>query len=130
MHTFALARRFSGTQIAANCLHPGVIATNLLPRWLRVVKPLISQMIEPEQAARTCMYLALASDLSRTSGCYFDEHRTVQPASQLASNVESQELLWNTSARWTDNWTSNFPSAIKHQSADSHRLLVSRQNLL
>jgi NAD(P)-dependent dehydrogenase (short-subunit alcohol dehydrogenase family) len=67
MHTFALARRFSGTQITVNCFHPGVVATNLLPRWLRVVKPLISQMTEPGRAARTCMYLASASDVIQTS---------------------------------------------------------------
>ncbi len=31
LHSFALARRFSGTGVCANCLHPGVVATNLLP---------------------------------------------------------------------------------------------------
>ncbi|MGA2861970.1 MAG: SDR family NAD(P)-dependent oxidoreductase [Steroidobacteraceae bacterium] len=54
LHTFALARRLSGTRVCANCLHPGVVATNLLPRWLRVVKPLISRVIfNSERGART-----------------------------------------------------------------------------
>src|SRR5262249_14554749 len=39
LHTFALARRLARTGITANCLHPGVVATNLLPRWLRIIKP-------------------------------------------------------------------------------------------
>jgi NAD(P)-dependent dehydrogenase (short-subunit alcohol dehydrogenase family) len=43
MHTFALARRLSTTGITVNCLHPGIVATNLLPRWLQIVKPLISR---------------------------------------------------------------------------------------
>jgi short-subunit dehydrogenase len=30
----------------------------------------------------------------------------------------------------TDKWTLNFPSTIKHRSANSHRLLVSHQNFL
>src|SRR5262249_18513923 len=34
LHTLALARRLSGTRTTANCLHPGVVATNLLPSWL------------------------------------------------------------------------------------------------
>src|ERR1700685_3175470 len=31
LHAFALARRYSGTRVCVNCLHPGVVATNLLP---------------------------------------------------------------------------------------------------
>ncbi len=46
--------------ICVNCLHPGVVATNLLPRWLRVVKPLLSRVIfDAERGARTTLYLAL-----------------------------------------------------------------------
>lgn len=101
MHTFALARRLAGARVTVNCLHPGVVATNLLPRWLRMIKPLISQVIDPEQAARTCMYLATADELAGTSGCYFDEHHAGQPASELARDVGLQELLWESSARWT-----------------------------
>lgn len=53
MHTFALARRLAGTGISVNCLHPGVVATNLLPRWLRVIKPLITRGIfDAERGAR------------------------------------------------------------------------------
>src|SRR5215831_12242304 len=29
--TFELARRFEGTGVTANCLHPGVVATNIVP---------------------------------------------------------------------------------------------------
>jgi len=101
MYTFALARRLAGARVTVNCLHPGVVATNLLPRWLRTVKPLISQVIDPEQAARTCMYLAMAGEVAGTSGCYFDERHAVQPASRLATDVELQEVLWNSSVQWT-----------------------------
>jgi retinol dehydrogenase-12 len=101
LHTFALARRLSGTRICVNCLHPGVVATNLLPRWLRVVKPLISRVIfSPERGARTTLHLALSSELAGISGRYFDEHQLPQPAAPLANDLQLQESLWQMSARW------------------------------
>lgn len=101
LHTFALARRLSGTRITANCLHPGVVATNLLPRWLRVVKPLISRVIfDAERGAQTPMYLALSPEVADMTGCYFDENHQVQPAAELACDVELQDSLWNLSERW------------------------------
>jgi retinol dehydrogenase-12 len=102
LHTFALARRLAGSDITANCLHPGVVTTNLLPRWLRVVQRLITrQTFDAERGARTTLYLALANEVAAVNGRYFDEHQHVQTASALANDTELQELLWTTSARWT-----------------------------
>jgi NAD(P)-dependent dehydrogenase (short-subunit alcohol dehydrogenase family) len=102
MHTFALARRMSGTGISVNCLHPGVVATNLLPRWLRVVKPLITRVVfDAERGARTGIYLALDQSVAGISGRYFDEYQLPRAASPLANDIELQESLWNMSAEWT-----------------------------
>jgi NAD(P)-dependent dehydrogenase (short-subunit alcohol dehydrogenase family) len=102
MWTFALARRLAGTTVTVNCLHPGVVATNLLPRWLRVVKPLISRVIlDPERGARTTLYLALSSEVARQSGGYYDERQQLQQASPLALDRELQERLYSACERWT-----------------------------
>ncbi|MBV8405063.1 MAG: SDR family oxidoreductase [Gammaproteobacteria bacterium] len=102
LHTFALARRMAGTDITVNCLHPGVVATNLLPRWLRIIKPLISRvMFDAERGARTSLYLALDPSVAGTTGRYFDEYQLPRPASALANDVELQESLWRKSAEWT-----------------------------
>jgi NAD(P)-dependent dehydrogenase (short-subunit alcohol dehydrogenase family) len=101
LHTFALARRLAGTPVTANCLHPGVVASNLLPRWLRVIKPLISpQMFDVERGAGTTLYLALADAVESESGKYFDEFRMVQPALAAADDIALQEALWEASTRW------------------------------
>jgi retinol dehydrogenase-12 len=101
LHAFALARRYSGTRVCVNCLHPGVVATNLLPAWLRVVKPLISRvMFDSERGARTSLYLALSNEVDGISGRYFDENQLPQPAATLASDLQLQESLWQASARW------------------------------
>jgi NAD(P)-dependent dehydrogenase (short-subunit alcohol dehydrogenase family) len=60
LDSFALARRLAGSGITANCLHPGVVATHLLPSWLNLIRPLFKRSIlTPEQGARTTLYLAL-----------------------------------------------------------------------
>jgi retinol dehydrogenase 12 len=101
LHTFALARRLSGTSVCVNCLHPGVVATNLLPWWLRIVKPLISRVVfDPERGARTTVHLALATEVAGISGRYFDENQLPQPASPLAHDLQLQESLWRMSAQW------------------------------
>lgn len=102
LHTFALARRMADTDISVNCLHPGVVATNLLPPWLRVVKPLITRgMFDSERGARTTLHLALEPSLAGVTGRYFDEYRLPQAAAPLANDIEQQESLWKMSAQWT-----------------------------
>jgi NAD(P)-dependent dehydrogenase (short-subunit alcohol dehydrogenase family) len=102
MHTFALARRIAGTGISVNCLHPGVVATNLLPRWLRVIKPLITRVVfDAERGARTSVYLALDRSVAGITGRYFDEYQLPRAACPLANDVEVQESLWKMSAVWT-----------------------------
>ncbi len=102
MHTFALARRLAGSsRVTVNCLHPGVVATNLLPRWLRIIKPLLSpNIIDAERGARTTLYLALSPEVAGVSGRYFDEHQKEQRAAELAYDVRLQEALWKASEDW------------------------------
>ena len=100
LHTFALARRLAATRITVNCLHPGVVATNLLPRWLQVVKPFISRVIDEQRGSRTTLFLAMSGDVAGVSGRYFDENQAVQPAVAAANDVGLQETLWQASERW------------------------------
>jgi len=102
LHTFALARRLTGTGVTVNCLHPGIVATNLLPRWLRFLQRLISRVVfDAERGARSTLHLALSSDVALISGRYFDEHQRIRPAAALANDPELQEQLWERSALWT-----------------------------
>jgi NAD(P)-dependent dehydrogenase (short-subunit alcohol dehydrogenase family) len=102
MHAFALARRMAGTGISVNSLHPGVVATNLLPPWLRVIKPLITRvMFDAERGARSSIYLALDEAVAGVTGRYFDEYQQPRAAAALAEDVSLQESLWNASAAWT-----------------------------
>lgn len=102
MHCFALARRLAGSSVTANCLHPGVVATNLLPRWLQVIKPWITPVtFDSERGAQTTLYLALSGEIAGQSGRYYDENQTARPAAPVANDIGLQELLWETSERYT-----------------------------
>ncbi len=101
LHTFALAHRLAGTGLTANCLHPGIVSTNLLPRWLRVVQRMITRRtFDAVRGARTTLYLALANEVAAVNGRYFDEHQRIQSASAIANEPGMQELLWAASERW------------------------------
>lgn len=100
LHCFALARRLEGSDVTANCLHPGVIASHLLPRWVQFFQRFVrGQMFDEERGARTTLHLALAPDLEG-NGFYFDENAQPRTASALAQDVTLQEALWQRSLQW------------------------------
>ena len=102
LDTCGLARRLRDTGITVNCLHPGVVATNLLPGWLNLIRPLFRRSIlTPEEGARTSLYLALDERAAALHGQYLDEHQQVQQPAPAALDRLQQEQLLTRSARWT-----------------------------
>lgn len=62
-----LATAWQPLGITVNCLHPGVIATNLggTPKWMKLL------LSGPEKGARTSVYLAASPDVMGVTGGYF-----------------------------------------------------------
>jgi hypothetical protein len=78
------------------------VATNLLPGWLNLIRPLFKRVIlSAEQGARTTLYLALDPRAGALRGEYLDEHQQVQPAAVAARDPLLQDELVARSARWT-----------------------------
>lgn len=101
--TMDLARTTSGSSLTVNAVHPGVVRTNLgqmngpAGLVLRAVKQF---WMTPDKGARAPLFLALAPDIARMTGRYFDERRETGllfPANdmKLARDVvaRTQELL-------------------------------------
>ena len=90
MFTQRLAERLSGSGVSVNCVHPGVVATDVFreyPRWFnRLLNRFISK---PEDAAEHVVRLATLSALDGVTGKYFSksEEKSISP------NAESQENL-------------------------------------
>ena len=102
MDTLVLARQLAGSGVRVNCLHPGVVATNLLPGWLNLIRPLFKRFIlTPERGARTTLYLALDERAAALHGQYLDENSQVQSPAAAARDQTLQEQLLAHSTRWT-----------------------------
>src|SRR5918997_4814034 len=75
LFTHELARRLQGTGVTANCLHPGVVGTNLgsgvSGAFGFVVRALRPLMRNPKKGAETSIYLASSPEVEASSGGYF-----------------------------------------------------------
>lgn len=104
LFTRALARRLEGTGVTANCLHPGVIATDMGDdgdlRGLAGVAWRVMKwfMPGPAKGARTSVYLASSPAVADVSGEYFVKC-AVARTSRLARDAELGEALWLESER-------------------------------
>lgn len=104
LFTRELARRLDGSRVTANCLHPGVTATDLaraltpLPGVL--ARPLSALYKSPTSGAATSIYVAAAAELEAVTGRYFVNRRERQPAA-AARDERAQRMLWDASERLT-----------------------------
>jgi NAD(P)-dependent dehydrogenase (short-subunit alcohol dehydrogenase family) len=101
LFTKELARRLAGTEVTANALHPGVIASGFARNnrgmlnfmFGTVLRPFLST---PEQGAQTSIYLASAPDVANVTGLYFSKQRPAKPAA-AAENMTTARRLWEVS---------------------------------
>jgi len=101
LFTRELARRLQGTEVTANCLHPGFVATRfgdqsgaLMSRIVWLAKFFA---ISPTRGAETIVYLASSPDVAKTTGQYFYKPVPAIP-SLRAQDDRSAQLLWQRSA--------------------------------
>ena len=100
--TFELARRLEGTGVTANCLHPGVVATNIWPPdapWffklaLGVMKPF---MLSARRGAEVSLYVATSPAVAHVSGQYFVKSKVAE-SSPLSRDPKVMADVW----RWTE----------------------------
>jgi NAD(P)-dependent dehydrogenase (short-subunit alcohol dehydrogenase family) len=101
LFTRELARRLHGTNVTANCLHPGFVATRFGDQSGALMSPLVWLAkffaISPAKGAETIVYLASSPDVAKTSGQYFYKSAPTAPSSR-AQDDRSALLLWQCSA--------------------------------
>jgi NAD(P)-dependent dehydrogenase (short-subunit alcohol dehydrogenase family) len=97
--TYELARRLEGSQVTANALHPGHVATDIFGfGWFGpLVKRVMGWFAEtPEEAAARLVYLATAPEVKGITGCYFVKGVAVESA-PLPYDLEIARKLWQVS---------------------------------
>jgi NAD(P)-dependent dehydrogenase (short-subunit alcohol dehydrogenase family) len=104
LFTYELARRLEGTRVTANCLHPGVIGTNLLVAFEGRPAPLRFLTRRgrpgPKEGARTSLFVATSPTLERVSGRYFRDCAEAS-SSPRSRDPELAARLWRESERLT-----------------------------
>ncbi len=101
LFTYELARQLKDTNITVNCLHPGVIKTqignNNQKWWLRWGKKIMFSLAKPaEEGAKTSLYLATSPEVEGKSGGYYDES-TLSRSSRLSHDEALAKKLWEVS---------------------------------
>ncbi len=103
LFTYELARRARGRGTTSNCLHPGVVRTNI---WSHqgVMSPLFKLaslfMKNPEKGAETIVYLASSREVEGVTGGYFVD-KAQRHSSPSTYDEELAGKLWDLSVRAT-----------------------------
>jgi NAD(P)-dependent dehydrogenase (short-subunit alcohol dehydrogenase family) len=102
LFTRELARRLPGTEVTANCHHPGFVDTRfgdasggLLAVGIQLAKHVA---ISPEAGAQTMIYLASSPVVANVTGEYFYKCRPATP-SRAAQDDAMAKRLWEESER-------------------------------
>ncbi|MDB5261228.1 MAG: Short-chain dehydrogenase [Adhaeribacter sp.] len=104
LFTYELAHRLELTNITANCLHPGVIASNFgttsfgFLKWLfRIGRPFMQSV---NKGAETVIYLATSPEVAGVTGKYFKKKK-VAKSGKGTYNPTLSRRLWRFSAAQT-----------------------------
>ena len=99
LFTYELAERLVGTGITANCVDPGLVATDLMRehvlfsgRWLKAVWGRV--LASPAAGARAAVHAASAPEISRITGKCFDRYGREVRTSRQSRNPQSRRRLW------------------------------------
>jgi NAD(P)-dependent dehydrogenase (short-subunit alcohol dehydrogenase family) len=106
--TFELARRLDGSGVTANCLHPGVVATNIWPADAPLIARILMAMakpfmLSPKRGAETSLHVATSPEVSGVNGQYFIKSKRAD-SSPLSRDPKLMVEIW----RWTQEMT-RFP---------------------
>ncbi|WP_437739821.1 SDR family oxidoreductase [Sorangium sp. So ce1504] len=94
LFTKALARRLEGTGVTVNAVHPGVVRTDLMRDYPKLLMKLFNLfLLTPEQGAECSLHVATAPELAGVTGEYFEKSR-IKPAAEAALDEAAQERLW------------------------------------
>ncbi len=101
MFTYELANRLLESDVTANCLHPGFVATGFAQNnagWFAKFFAVMQRYmaITPAQGAETSIFLARSDSVVTTTGRYFDKCKPV-PSSKVSYDVTTQRRLWQLS---------------------------------
>jgi NAD(P)-dependent dehydrogenase (short-subunit alcohol dehydrogenase family) len=104
LFTGELARRLAGTGVTANCLHPGVVGTDIghdgplrIRLGVMVARPFL---LSPARGADTTIYLASSPDVEGVTGKYFVDRKEARTSDESHDRAVAARL-WTVSEELT-----------------------------
>lgn len=100
LFTYELARRLQGTNVTANCLHPGFVASNFATNngwFVRIAMNFMGSRISVEDGAKCSIYLASSPDVQGVSGKYFNYDLKETRSSDESYDEAEAKRLWDVS---------------------------------
>lgn len=101
LFTRELARLLAGTQVTANCFHPGAVRTNLVQGssvYSLIWKAAGQFFVGPEKGADTGVYLASSEEVAGVNGAYFVKKRQ-ERSSGVSYGEQTAKKLWKLSEK-------------------------------
>ena len=102
LFTYELARRLQGTNVTANCLHPGFVASNFAGNngwFVRIAMNFMPGRISVEEGARCPIYLASAPEVEAVNGKYFNFDTQETHSSEESYDQNVAKRLWEVSEK-------------------------------
>ena len=105
LFTYELARRLEGTNVTANCLHPGVISTKLLDDYMGGSRDAgfgsgHTLGSSPQEGGAAVLHVAASPEIEGLSGKYFFDN-AVRETAPVTYDEEHAARLWDVSADLT-----------------------------
>ncbi|CAH2100988.1 unnamed protein product [Euphydryas editha] len=101
--TIELDRQLQGSRVTVNCLHPGIVSTNIINniniKIIKIVLKFFKSFYKNSwEGAQTTIYLSVSPDVEYKSGCYFKDCR-VANVTPKAQNLVAARNLWDISEK-------------------------------
>jgi NAD(P)-dependent dehydrogenase (short-subunit alcohol dehydrogenase family) len=100
--TQELARRLADENIVVNCVHPGVVGTDVFreyPKWFNTILNLF--ISKPEDGAKPVIQLATIPKTEKISGKYFKKMKET-PMAEVMNDTDLSNLIWKKSLQLTN----------------------------
>ena len=104
LFTRELAERLEGKGVTVNCLHPGVVDTEIISSnslFLKLLTTLVKPFFrKPDKGAETSVYLCSSPEVEKESGGYYLDCK-IEKISAAARSKENASKLWQVSSQLT-----------------------------
>ena len=104
LFTRELAERLEGKGVTVNCLHPGVVDTEIISSnslFLKLLTTLVKPFFrKPDKGAETSVYLCSSPEVEKETGGYYSDCK-IEKISAAARSKENASKLWQVSSQLT-----------------------------